>query len=546
MKMTVKDAVADILKQEGVEYVFGYTGGHIMHMWEAANNAGIKLILNKQEGNGTYMADGYARVSGKVGVVLGTAGPGVTNMVTGLATALLDSVPLLAIGATVSTTAFGRNAVQDGSGRGRATEQRMIFKAACKQAMLAPSPQTVPQMVREAFRLALAGRKGPVYVEIPSDFWNVEIEYKQVSPEKYKNLTISGCGKQDVEKIESAFYRSQHPLVILGEGAEGTGVSKKFIKFIEGTGVPFAASPMAKNLVDEHHKLYLGVPRDEGKKPRVYEYMQKSDFILFLGDRMQEWELRWYDENLIKNAKLIQVDPDEEEIGRVFPVDLSAVGSISSFIDLFTVKKHSRVNSLVEELKQLDKEFPHKRRYEDGNGINPININNLVEERIEDDGIVVCDTGYAKSMAIMKFRTNLKQKFVVADKNGPMGFSVPAALGAALASGKEVVSFSGDGGFQMTLNELGTAMNYGLKAIYIVLNNGGCVSMVDFHTQVYGHHCADTFKNPDFAAIARAYGLEGYTVKTTKEFEEAFLKAKKAKTSVVIDAKLDQSKMVWE
>lgn len=546
MKMDVKSAMADILKQESVDYVFGYTGGHIMHMWEAANNAGIKLIVNKQEGNGVYMADAYARITKKPSVVLGTAGPGVTNMVTGLATAFLDSVPIVAIGAAVSTSAFGRNAVQDGSGRGSATEQRLIFKASCKQAMIAPSPQAVPAMLREAFRIAASGRPGPVYVEIPSDYWNIEIEYERIPALMYKNLHIPRCNEKDCQKIAEQFYKSKHPLIVVGEGADEEGVEKTIMEFINSVGVPFAASPVAKNYVDEYHPLYVGIPRDEGKKQKVYEYMRASDFILFLGDRMQEWEVRWYDNTLLQKSELAQIDPDSSEIGRVYPVHYSAVGSISSFIQTIEVKPHNQKNALKEELEAMSKTYPDKDRYPDSKGINPLNINTVVEKYIAKDAVIVCDTGYAKSMAIMKFRTKRPQKFIVADKNGPMGYSVPASLGAALATGKEVVCFVGDGGFQMTLNELGTAMNYGLKVIYIIENNSGCASIVDFHTSVYGHHCADTFINPDFVKIAEGYGFKGYRVESTEDFQKAFVDAQKQKESVIIDAKIDQREMVWE
>lgn len=546
MKKDVKSAIADILKQEGVEYVFGYTGGHIMHMWEAANNAGIKLILNKQEGNGVYMADGYARITKKPSVVLGTSGPGATNMVTGLASALLDSIPIIAIGATVSTPAFGRNAVQDGSGRGNATEQRLIFKASCKQAMLAPTPQAVPTMIREAFRLAVSGRPGPVYVEIPSDFWNIEINYNSIDASTYKNMHIPKCNVDDCKTIAEQFYKAKHPFIIVGEGAEEKGIEEILMKFLNTVHVPFAASPIAKNYVDEYNQLYLGIPRDEGKKQKVYDYMRASDFILLLGDRMQEWEVRWYDDTLTKNATLAQVDPDYSEIGRVYPAGYSAVGSISSFIESIDVKPHGQASAMKNEIEELVKSYPHKDRYSDSKGINPLNINTVVEKNIAKDAVIVCDTGYAKSMAIMKFRTKRPQQFIVADKNGPMGYSVPAALGAALATGKEVVCFVGDGGFQMTLQELGTAMNYGLKVIYVIENNGGCVSIVDFHTSVYGHHCADTFHNPDFVKIAEGYGMKGYRVETTEAFKNAFIEAQKEKTSVVIDALVDQGSMVWE
>ena len=546
MRKDVKSAIADILKQERIEYVFGYTGGHIKAMWKAASDAKIKLILNRQEGNAVYMADGYSRLTKRPSVILATTGSGVTNMVTGLASALLDSIPLVAIGAGVATNAVGKNAVQEGSGRGQTTEQRLIFKASCKQAMSAPSPEAVPDMAREAFRLAMSGRPGPVYLEIPSDFWDKEIEYERIAEEKYKNTHIPQCNPEDSQKIINSLYKAKHPFIIIGEGAEEEGIEKKLSGFLNELQIPFAVSPMAKNYIDEYHPLYLGVPRSGGKKQKVYEYMRKSDFIFFLGDRMQEWEMNGYDKTLIKNAKLAQVEPDYSEIGRVFPVDFSAVGSVSSFICQVEVKEHNQANKLKKEVSELSKEFPRLKRYEDGDGINPFNINNIIEEFADKEATIVCDTGYNKSMAIMKFRTKPSQKFIVADKNGPMGYSVPAALGAALKTRKEVICFVGDGGFQMTLNELGTAMEYGLKVIYVIQNNSGCQMIVNGNIRSYGSPCADTFKNPDYVKLAECYGLKGYKAETTEEFEKIFKEAQKDKCSVIIDAKVDQSKMVWE
>jgi len=545
MKIEVRSAVADILKQENIEYTFGYTGGHISHLYQSVYDVGIKIILNRQEGNAAYMADGYARITKKPAVVLATAGPGATNMVTGLSSALMDSIPMVAICATAPTSTFGRNAVQDGSGRGRNPEQKAMFKACCKQAMLAPSPEAIPDMVREAFRIAISGRPGPVYVEIPSDFWNVEIEYESVEENKYKNTVLPGCNLVESEAIEEMLYKSKHPLIVIGEGADEEGIREKLSKLLSATKIPFAVSPIAKNYVDEHDELCLGSMRSEGNDKRAHEYMRRSDFILFLGDRMHHWEMDWHDKTLVENAKLAQVDSDYDEIGRVFPVDLSVVGSISSFIDLINKKKHKNSKELQKEAVKLNSDVSRERRYKDGDGINPFNINNIVEEEMARDGSVICDTGYNKLMAIMKFRTNLFQNFIVADKNGPMGYSVPASLGVALATDKEVICFVGDGGFQMSLNELGTAMEYGLKVIYIIENNEGCSMIKSVNESRYNRTCADSFNNPDFIKIAEGYKLEGCRVETIEEFEKIFKKAQKSDRSVVIDAKIDQSAMTW-
>jgi len=543
--MKVMNAIADIFKAEGVDYVFGQTGGHMVHFWEAIADAQIGTIVNKQEGNAGYMADGYTRASGKPAAVAGTAGPGATNMLTAMATAHLDSVPLIAIGGAARSNSFGRNPIQDGSGRGRAIDQRLAFKAVTKQAMLAPTPEATPATFREAFRVAYTGRPGPVYVEIPWDFWCEEIDYQRVPPEQYKSASSPRVDPELARHLYERLIEAKSPLIVVGEGALKPATTEMLTHFLDATGVPFAVSPLAKNLVDEYHPLYLGVMRAVGGTQKVYEYARSSDLVLFLGDRMQEWEVNWYDDTLFREAKLIQVDPDPEEIGRVYPVDASAVGSVLSFIESIACKAHYRAHELSSQVEDLWSRFPRRTNLRDGDGINPLSINNFVEETLATNGTVVADAGFAKSMAVMKFRTTLMQTFIVADKNGPMGYAAPAAIGAALATGGEIVCFVGDGGFQMSLNELGTAMNYGLKVIFVIQDNGGCASIAEYHRYVYGRSVATDFNNPRFDRIAEAYGMKGYYVSTTLEFQDAFAKAQKDETSVIIHAKVDQSLMEW-
>ncbi|HJO93330.1 MAG TPA: thiamine pyrophosphate-binding protein [Victivallales bacterium] len=546
MKITVRSAVADILKQEKTEYVFGYNGRNITYLYQAiTDETDIKIILNRQEGNAAYMADGYARITKKPSVIFTTSGPGATNLVTGLSTSFMDSIPIVAICASSSTFSFGRNGVQDGSGLGTNPEQKAIFKACCKQAILVPSPESVPNILRGAFRISKSGRQGPVYVEVPIDFWNRKIEYERISTDKSRNISLHSCNEINSKMIEKELYESKHPFIVIGEGAEEPNLQNKLNNFLNKTKIPFTVSPIGKNYIDEYNELYMGSMIELGSDRRAHEYMRRSDFILFLGDRMQEWEMNWYDKTLIDNAKIAQIDIDPGEIGRVYPIDFSAVGSISSFIDLIEINEHYNSHELRGEVYRLSEQINKERRYKDDNGINPININNIVEEQAAEDGSIVCDTGCNKKMTVMKFRTNLSQNFVVADKNGPMGYSVPAALGVALATKKEVVCFVGDGGFQMSLNELGTAMEYGLKVIFVIHNNGGCSSIMDLNIINFGKTCADSFHNPDFAKIAESYNLIGYRAKTTEEFGAVFKKAQKSDKSVIIDAQVNQSIMSW-
>ena len=275
--------------------------------------------------------------------------------------------------------------------------------------------------------------------------------------------------------------------------------------------------------------------------------MRKSDFILFLGDRMQQWEIDWeYNKKVFGKAKLAQIDIDPEEIGRVYPIDLSAVGSIISFLKNKKHQKHQKHFQIKQKLINLEKKYFQNKKYKDYNGINPININNIVQENISKDAIIITDTGYTGSMAITKFKTNLHQKFLISDKNSPMGYGVPAALGASLFDQKkEIICFVGDGSFQMSLNELALIKEYKLKVIYIIENNNGCVMIKDSNIQEYKKSSVDTFINPDYTKIAEGYNMQGHTVKTSEKFEEVFKKAQKSKKSVIIDAKINQNIMVW-
>lgn len=566
MKLQVRAAIADVIKREGVTHAFGHTGGHIRLMWNALNDVGVKTVFNKQEGNAVYMADGFAKLTGEIPVVLGTSGPGVENMIAATSSAFLDSVPMVIIGAMVPTFAVGKNALQDSSGRGRAVEQRLVFKACTKQAMLAPTPAAVPTMIREAFRTALSGRPGPVYVEVPSDFWNIEIEYQPQEPSSYKNLQLPACPDEGVDQIIKAFKKSEQPVVIVGEGAiERTDQNKKRIRsFLKRLGIPFIVSPLAKSLVDERSELWVGSLRNCPAEVVSYEYLREADFVLMLGARFNQWEARWvYDrQNLLGVAKLAQVDPDPEEIGRSFGVDYSVVGSVSSFIEKSKVRGHKNSENLVEFLKKLRKGHPKLDKIHPDNKkeklINPRNLNTIVEKYATDDAIIVTDTGYAGSMAVNHFRTSAGQDFLMSDRNSPMGYSIPAALGAGLVAAehdkttsnphakREVICFVGDGGVHMSCNEFGLLMDYPSKVIFIVQDNSGCICITDQDIAEFGKTCVTQFTNPDFIKLAEAYGMKAVTVTNTQEFEAAFLQAQQETVSTLIDCKIDQQIMVWE
>jgi acetolactate synthase-1/2/3 large subunit len=529
LKTKVRDLVTNILLQSEIEYIFGHTGDNILALWQSIKNTKIQTIFNKTEFGAVFMADGYSRASEKLGVILTTGGPGATNMITPLATAYLDSVPLLAISGGAMSNQFGRNAFQEGSGRGRSIEQRLSMKAVCKKAMLAPSPESVEDMLLDALREAQSGRPGPVYIEVPSDFWEIEVSSNYKTHQQYQNIVPAETNQAASEKILEKIYESSYPLVMIGEGALERNISQKIMAALKTLKIPFCVSPLGKNTVDEFDEYYLG---SGYVSKNVHSYLKDCDFILQLGLRLQP---DFFDNADLNKIQLAQVDSDPLEIGRSFPVDYSVVGSITSFLSIIPSMSHKNSQLLLDKINQINTTNKQVFSCKSLTEVYPPDLNKIVSELSPKDTVIVCDTGYTKARVVHEYRTNIDQKILVSDRNGCMGYSVPAAIGAAIAGDREVVCFCGDGGFQMSFNELGVALNYGLKVIYILENNGGCSSIFDYNMQVYGNHFMDTFNNPDFKKLAESYEFTGFTARTKEQFSYAFKEALLANNTVIIN-----------
>ena len=288
-------------------------------------------------------------------------------------------------------------------------------------------------------------------------------------------------------------------------------------------------SPLGKNAVDEFDEYYLG---SGYVAKNVHSYLKDCDFILQLGLRLQP---DFFANVNLDDIQLAQVDSDPLEIGRSFPVDYSVVGSIASFLSIIPARSHKNSQLLFDKIHQINTENKRPSDLKSSTEIYPPDLNKIVTELSPKDTVIVCDTGYTKARVVHEYKTNLNQTILVSDRNGCMGYSVPAAIGAAIARDTEVVCFCGDGGFQMSFNELGVALNYGLKVIYILENNGGCSSIFDYNMEVYGNHYMDTFDNPDFEKLAESYGFTAFTARTEEQFSYAFKEALLAKNTVLIN-----------
>jgi len=531
VRVKVRNLIANILEDEGVEHIFGHTGDNILAMWQSIRPTAITPVFNKTEFGAAFMADGYSRTSGKLGVVFTTGGPGATNLATPFATAYLDSIPLLAISGAAVSSDVGKNAFQEGSGRPRSIEQRLCLKAVCKKAMLAPSPEAVATMLLDGIREACSGRPGPVYLEIPSDFWDLEVDSDYKPNQLYKNITPPEVNQKESRLIIGQLYASSYPLLMIGEGVLDKNIGKSIMDCIDRLQIPFCVAPLGKNLVDEFHDLYVG---SGYQSTAVHQYLEKCDYLLLLGVRLQP---DFFDNKDLASITLAQVESDPLEVGRSFPVDFSAVGSTASFLRNIPKRAHKRSPELLEYLSTInDGQIQLNKSPE--TCIDPLAINQTVVALAPKNTIIVCDTGYTKARIVHEYRTHLEQKIVLSDRNGCMGYSIPASIGATIASDNLVVCFCGDGGFQMGLNELAVAMNYDLKVIFIIEDNGGCGSISDYNFVTYGNRYLSTFKNPNFEMLAKSYGFNSFGARDIKTFHHQFSQALKHEGASLIHTKV--------
>jgi len=547
MRMFLRDAIADVLKQEGVRHVFGQTGSHVCSAWEGVVRAGgISTILNRQEGNGAYMADAYSRLSKRPGVVIGTTGPGLANMTSALANAYVESTALVVFGSGVPPHLAGRNALQDGSGRGRSPSQAAMLRGVTKLVITVPTAEAGPTAAREAFRTALSGRPGPVVVEISEPFWDQEVEYQSLKPAQYRSSSVCPCDPAESAALVSRLFEARRPVVLVGEGADEVAGTGYLMEALRALGLPFLVAPLAKSLVDEYDPLCVSTLRQMFTAAAVqpgYQLIREADVVLLLGSRLQEFQIQ-IDPSCLEGSMLLQVDPDPDEIGRVFPVHGSVVGSVSSFVAALRGRRHPAADVASKRVDALRADSPRRGGLQaEADGIHIMNIYSVVEKVAPADAVIVLGAGLTKFLGVGALRTAAGQHLLVADSYGPMGYEVPAAMGAALATGRPVICVTGDGSFQMTCNELGTLMNHpSAKVVYLVTNNGGQASMFRWVKKRFGkHHDFDLWKNPNFRTLAAAYGLHGQGAESSSQLQTVLGTALAAETSSIIEARIDPS-----
>jgi len=548
--MNGSQIVIDALKKEGVDTLFGYPGGVVIPIFDAFfKEKELKVILNRHEQAAVHAADGYARSTGKVGVALVTSGPGATNAITGIATAKLDSVPIVVISGQVKNDFIGTDGFQE-------VDMVGMTRTISKHNYLVNDVSDLPKAMKEAFHIAKTGRPGPVSIDIPVDVLNAIIkDYKypeDVDLPGYKP-TVKGNPKQ-IKKLAEFIQRAEKPLFYTGGGIVAANAEKELLAVVEKTNIPFVTTLMGLGTSKHDHPLFLGMPGMHGRYAANHA-LQQCDLLIAVGVRFDD-RVTGDISRFAPNATVAHVDIDPAEIGKNFHTEIPVVGDAKHVLkELDKVLKHRPANGWCKAVTGWRDESPLTYSQKPGQDIAPQFAIEKLSDISKDDAIIVTDVGQHQMFSALYYKHRGPRQFLSSGGLGTMGFGLPAAMGAALANPKkQVIAVVGDGGFKMNIQELATCAINGIPVKVLVLNNQylGMVRQWQelFWNKQYSKVCLKQTPNcppeckgpnkncpevylPDFVKVAEANGVKGLRAETPDELE-AMLKVGLAHTGPVV------------
>ena len=505
------EIIIEVLQEEGVDVIFGFPGGQIIPFYDALYQSPIRHILTRHEQGAAHAADGYARATGKVGVCVATSGPGATNLVTGLANAHMDSVPIVAFTGQVPTSMIGNDSFQEADIYG-------ISIPITKYNYLVKDINDLTRILKEAFYIARTGRPGPVLIDLPRDIQEGKIKYKPVKEVQIPSYhpTVKGHPKQ-IEAMLRAIKEAERPVAYVGGGIISAGATEELAAFIHSANLPITSTLMGKGSFPEDDPLYLGMLGMHGTRYANYA-IYHSDLILALGVRFDD-RVAGDVKKFAPQAKIIHVDIDPAEIGKRVNIDVPIVGDLKTVLSQTQGKiKFIERKKWLERITQWKKEFP--LHYKKEGELKPQYILECVNALKNREMIVVTDVGQHQMWAAQYITTTKPRSFISSGGLGTMGFGFPAANGAQVGCpDKTVILISGDGSFQMNIQELATARTYNIPVKICIFNNG-CLGMVRqwqelFWNKRYSQTCFEF--NPDFVKVAEGYGIKGKVVRSSEE-----------------------------
>lgn len=538
MLLSGSDIVTRSLIDEGVETVFGYPGGQVINLYDSLYKYKdkIKHILTCHEQGAAHAADGYARATGKVGVCIATSGPGATNLVTGIATAYMDSIPLVAITGNVPMNLLGKDSFQEVDITG-------ITMPITKHNYIVKDIENLQDVIREAFYIAKEGRPGPVLIDIPKNIQIEKIEYKEVIS---KNIgrKVNGIKIDNVEEAVSLINNAKRPFIYVGGGAISSDSSEEVIALAEKINAPICNSLMARGVVPSNHELYTGMIGMHGTKASNLA-ATKCDLLLVLGARFSDRVISNQDN--VRDAKIIQIDVDPAEINKNIKVDLSIIGDLKivvrEIITRVKTKKHNEWVNYVDDIKSMS-----VRKKCDGETLTPEFFFDKLNELDNGDLIIATEVGQHQMWTSQYYNFKKTRTFISSGGLGTMGFGLGAAIGAQIGKPDcKVINIAGDGSFMMNCQELVTAVKNKLPLVVVVMNNNVLGMVRQWQTLFFdGRYSETTLDRPtDLVKLAEAFGAKGYRVSSRDELEPILKLAIESKEPVLIDYAIDTDKKVF-
>ncbi|MDD6440545.1 MAG: biosynthetic-type acetolactate synthase large subunit [bacterium] len=538
MQLTGAQIVIECLKEQGVDTVFGYPGGTILNVYDELykHSDEITHILTSHEQGASHAADGYARATGKVGVCFATSGPGSTNLVTGIATAFMDSIPMVAITCNVGVPLIGKDSFQEIDITG-------ITMPITKYNFIVKDVNQLADTIRRAFVIAQSGRPGPVLVDIPKDVTANKAEYEPVKigpVNKFKDIVPAEEITQAVDMIKTA----KKPFVFVGGGAISSGAEKEVRAFVQKLHAPVCDSLMGKGAFPGTDELYTGMLGMHGTKTSNYG-VSECDLLVVIGSRFSD-RVIGNAATFAKNAKIIQIDVDAAEINKNVAVDLGLVGDVKAVLSKI-IKELPQQNhdEWIEKVKANKQAYPMSYHQETLTG--PYVIEEIYRQT-EGDALIVTEVGQHQMWAAQYYKYKEPRQLLTSGGLGTMGYGLGASLGAKMGCpDKTVINIAGDGCFRMNMNEIATAARYNIPIIQVVLNNHVLGMVRQWQTLFYGQRYSATVLNDkvDFVKLAEAMGATAYRATTKKEFDKILTNALQCDGPVVIDCQIDSDDKVW-
>ena len=532
MQLTGSEIIIECLKEQGVDTVFGYPGGTILNVYDALykHSDEIHHVLTSHEQGASHAADGYARATGRVGVCMATSGPGATNLVTGIATAHMDSIPMVAITANVATGLLGRDSFQEVDIAG-------VVMPITKYSMIVKDIHDLAPAIRRAFTIAQSGRPGPVLVDVTKDVTAAVTEYTYQEPTPIAPYTAEML-ESDLDQAAKLISEAEKPFIFVGGGAITSGAAEELRKFAHTINSPVTDSLMGKGAFSGEDELYTGMLGMHGTKTSNLG-VTKCDLLITVGARFSD-RVTGNTAKFAQNAKIIQIDVDAAEINKNIKVDCSIIGDVKEVLKELNKKIHPKNHDAwVKEVEDMKAKYPLKYNQEGLTG--PYVIEELYRVT-KGDAIVVTDVGQHQMWAAQYYKYKEPRTLITSGGLGTMGYGLGAAIGAKFGRpGKVVVNIAGDGCFRMNMNEVATAARNNLPLIEIVINNHVLGMVRQWQTLFYDHRYSSTILDDkvDFVKFAESMGAVGIRVTKKEEVGPAIEKAIALNTTVVLDCQID-------